>query len=62
MNECKPLLAGLFITRDAAASGIPHLVVALLVLPLTLVLSPAGVLVYLAIKLVWPASSKSKAA
>jgi len=32
------LLAGLFIVRDAAASGIPHLLIAPLVLPLTMLL------------------------
>lgn len=51
---CFDLLAGLWITRDAEGGRIPHLVVALLVLPLTLFAGPAGLLVYLALKLIWP--------
>jgi hypothetical protein len=52
---CFDLLAGLFITRDNETNGgIPHAVIALLVLPLTLLAGPSGLLVYLALKLVWP--------
>lgn len=52
---CFDLLAGLYIAKDAERDGgVPHAVIALLVLPLTLFAGPSGLLVYLALKLVWP--------
>ena len=52
---CFDLLAGLFISSDAQQNtGIPHAVIALVVLPLTLFAGPSGLFLYLALKLVWP--------
>jgi hypothetical protein len=49
------LLAGLWVVKDARASGVPHWLVAPVILPLALLAGPAGVLAYLALRAALPA-------